>query len=75
MQFPTGLSDESLFPFMIGNDYRCNVTMTKRTTTISLSPEEKQRLDSVAKERFGESDTIPYGVTLNLLIDEYRDNS
>ena len=46
--------------------------MTERTTTIALSDEEKSQLDEVAVDVFGESETIPYAVTLIYLIDNFE---
>lgn len=52
-----------------------NYSITKRTTIISLSPDEKKKLDHVAEDIYGEADTIPYGLTVSMLVSEYRDNS
>jgi predicted DNA-binding protein len=47
--------------------------MAERDTSIALSDEEKNRLDEVAEDAFGESKTIPYGVTLTYLMDNYQE--
>ena len=47
--------------------------MAERNTSIALSEEEKNQLDEVAEDAFGESDTIPYGVTLTYLMDDYQE--
>ena len=47
--------------------------MAERNTSIALSEEEKNRLDEVAEDAFGECKTIPYGVTLTLLMDHYQE--
>ncbi|WP_135302112.1 hypothetical protein [Haloarcula amylovorans] len=49
--------------------------MPARTKRIAVSESEKDRLKDVAEDVFGESDTIPYGVTVSYLIDRYEDNS
>jgi len=46
--------------------------MPERNTTIVVSEDEKNSLDAVAADCFGESETIPYGVTLTMLMDEYE---
>jgi len=48
--------------------------MSVRNTTIAISPEEKNELDQIAEDVFGESDSIPYGSTVSMLITEFRDN-
>lgn len=47
--------------------------MSMRTTTIALSPGEKELLDQVAEEVFDESESIPYGSTVSLLVSEFQD--
>ncbi|WP_167768380.1 hypothetical protein [Haloarcula amylovorans] len=46
--------------------------MTERNTTIALNESEKERLDNVAEDVFGESDTIPYGCTVSYLLDAHE---
>jgi hypothetical protein len=46
--------------------------MSTRNTTIAVSDSEKQRLDEVAEDAFGEAASIPYGVTVSMLIDNYQ---
>jgi hypothetical protein len=48
--------------------------MSQRKSTIALSEQEKSDLDQIAEDAFGEADTIPYGVTVSMLIDAYRDD-
>lgn len=49
------------------------ISMSMRTTTIALSPGEKELLDQVAEEVFDESESIPYGSTVSLLVSEFQD--
>ena len=46
---------------------------TTRSTTIAVSPDEKNELDEVAEDVFGESESIPYGATISLLIGEFNE--
>ena len=48
---------------------------TTRDTTISVSEQEKETLDEIAEDAFGDAQAIPYGVTLSLLIDNYREST
>jgi|APHM01.1.fsa_nt_gi hypothetical protein len=45
---------------------------TTRSTTIAVSPDEKEELDEIAEDVFGEAESIPYGVTIGLLINEFQ---
>ena len=46
--------------------------MSARTTTIAVSHAEKRRLDEIAQQVYGESETIPYGTILTMLMDEFQ---
>ena len=46
---------------------------TTRSTTIAVSPDEKNRLDEIAEDVFGEAESIPYGATISLLIGEFNE--
>lgn len=48
--------------------------MSVRNTTIAVSPEEKNQLDQIAEDVFGESESIPYGSTVSMLITEFRED-
>ncbi len=47
--------------------------MSVRSTTIAVSQEEKEQLNEIAEDVFGESDSIPYGTTVSLLVSEFQD--
>jgi len=47
--------------------------MSVRSTTIAVSPEEKEQLNDIAEDVFGESKSIPYGTTVSFLISEFQD--
>lgn len=46
--------------------------MASRDTSIALSESEKSKLDKIAEDAFGESDTVPYGVTVSYLVDNFE---
>jgi len=48
--------------------------MSIRSTTIAISEGEKNDLDEVAEQVFGESESIPYGATISMLVEDFHDN-